>query len=63
MQRSTDERNYTEFMDFPINGTHGSEGVKEKIKDDENNNLNNRINLPNYNEKPECGKCEENLQA
>ena len=63
VQRSTDERNYTEFMDFPINGTHGSEGVKEKIKDDENNNLNNRINLPNYNEKPECGKCEENLQA
>ena len=50
-------------MDFPINGTHGSEGVKEKIKDEENNNLNNRINLPNYNEKPECGKCEENLQA
>ena len=62
MQRSTDERNYTEFLDFPIKATHGSEGVKEKIKDEESNILNNRINLPNYNDKPECaGKCEESL--
>ena len=62
--RSTDERNYTEFMDFPIIATYGSEGAKEKIKCNESHILNNRINLPNYNvDSVTCNKCSESLLA